>query len=53
MELFARFHREMLCRGVYIAPSGYEVGFLSLAHSDADLLRTAEAVSGSLAAILK
>jgi len=53
MELFARFHSEMLCRGVYIAPSGYEVGFISLAHKDDDLLLTAEAVSGSLAAILQ
>jgi len=52
MELFSRFHREMLSRGVYIAPSGYEVGFISLAHSDDDLLRTAEAVNSSLAAIL-
>ncbi len=52
MELFARFHSEMLSQGVYIAPSGYEVGFISLVHSDDDLLRTAEAVNRSLAAVL-
>ena len=52
MKLFARFHREMLSRGVYIAPSGYEVGFISMAHADDDLLRTAEAVDRSLAAVL-
>ena len=52
MEAFAGFHREMLSRGVYLAPSGYEVGFLSLAHSDDDLLRTAEAVNRSLSALL-
>ena len=52
MELFARFHKEMLSRGVYIAPSGYEVGFISLAHGEDVLLRTAEAVSCSLTAIL-
>jgi len=52
MELFARFHSEMLSQGVYIAPSGYEVGFISLAHSNDDLLRTAEAVNRSLAEIL-
>ena len=51
MQLFARFHREMLSRGVYIAPSGYEVGFISTAHADDDLLQTAEAVSRSLAAV--
>jgi glutamate-1-semialdehyde 2,1-aminomutase len=52
MQLFARFHREMLSRGVYIAPSGYEVGFISLAHDEDALLRSAETVSRSLAAIL-
>jgi len=52
MKLFARFHREMLSRGLYIAPSGYEVGFISMAHADDDLLRTAEAVERSLAAVL-
>ncbi len=52
MKLFARFHREMLSRSVYIAPSGYEVGFISTAHTDDDLLQTAEAVGRSLAAVL-
>ncbi|PKL36019.1 MAG: glutamate-1-semialdehyde-2,1-aminomutase [Spirochaetae bacterium HGW-Spirochaetae-1] len=52
MKLFARFHHEMLSKGVYLAPSGYEVGFISLAHSDEDLIRTADAVSHSLAAVL-
>jgi len=52
MQLFARFHREMLDRGVYLAPSGYEVGFISTAHTDEDLQRTAGAVQQSLAAIL-
>ncbi len=48
MQLFARYHGEMLKRGVYLSPSGYEVGFLSTAHSDDDLERTALAVSESL-----
>jgi glutamate-1-semialdehyde 2,1-aminomutase len=52
MQCFAQFHREMLERGIYLAPSGYEVGFISLAHSDDDLLRTAEAVEQSLAVLL-
>ncbi|MBM4310744.1 MAG: glutamate-1-semialdehyde-2,1-aminomutase [Deltaproteobacteria bacterium] len=52
MQLFARFHRAMLERGVYLAPSGYEVGFISTAHTDENLLRTAEAVQQSLPAVL-
>ncbi len=51
-EKFARFHRELLNRGVYFSPSGFEVGFISAAHSEADLLKTAEAVSLSLDAVL-
>jgi len=52
MQRFARFHREMLDRGVYLPPSGYEVGFISTAHTDDDLLRTADAVQQSLAAVM-
>lgn len=33
-ELFARGFHAMLERGVYLAPSGFEVGFLSTAHTD-------------------
>merc|ERR1719408_606793 len=34
---FAKWHRMMLERGVYLAPSQYEAGFTSLSHSDADI----------------
>jgi len=34
---FAKWHRGMLERGVYLAPSQYEAGFMSLAHSEADI----------------
>ena len=34
---FAKLHRAMLERGVYLAPSSFEAGFTSLAHSDADV----------------
>jgi glutamate-1-semialdehyde 2,1-aminomutase len=34
---FARVFHALLNRGVYLAPSGYEVGFLSTAHTRADL----------------
>lgn len=36
-QLFAPFHRFLLERGVYLGPSGYEVGFVSAAHTDADI----------------
>lgn len=37
MEYFKMLHHELLQRGVYLGPSGYEVGFVSAAHTDADL----------------
>lgn len=43
MDMFGRFFREMLERGVNLAPSGYESGFMSLAHTTADIRKTARA----------
>ncbi len=43
MAAFARFFRSMLEKGVNLAPSGYEAGFMSLAHSQADINKTARA----------
>ncbi|MEH1813580.1 MAG: glutamate-1-semialdehyde 2,1-aminomutase [Nostoc sp.] len=40
---FARFHRGMLEHGVYLAPSQFEAGFTSLAHTEADIDRTLQA----------
>ncbi len=37
---FGRFHRGMLEQGVYLAPSQFEAGFMSLAHTEADIDRT-------------
>ncbi len=37
MGFFKTMHLECLKRGVYFGPSGYEVGFVSAAHTDADL----------------
>lgn len=42
-EKFSRFHRGMLEEGVYLAPSQYEAGFTSLAHSEADVEKTVAA----------
>jgi len=48
---FGRLHRAMLERGVYLAPSSFEAGFTSLAHSDADIDATLEAFRESFAAV--
>ncbi len=37
---FGRFHRGMLEQGIYLAPSQFEAGFTSLAHSEADIDKT-------------
>jgi glutamate-1-semialdehyde 2,1-aminomutase len=37
VKLFAPFHKALLERGVYLGPSGYEVGFISQAHTNADI----------------
>jgi glutamate-1-semialdehyde 2,1-aminomutase len=40
---FARFHRGMLEHGIYLAPSQFEAGFTSFAHTEEDIDRTLEA----------
>ena len=42
-ELFNRFFHGMLERGHYFAPALYEAGFVSAAHSDADIAATVDA----------
>lgn len=44
MEHFKVLHHELLQTGVYLGPSGYEVGFVSAAHTDADLKVGADAL---------
>ena len=43
-ERYGALFRHLLERGIYIAPSQFECLFVSLAHSDEDIDRTAEAV---------
>ncbi|MBW4524353.1 MAG: glutamate-1-semialdehyde 2,1-aminomutase [Phormidium tanganyikae FI6-MK23] len=43
LSKFSKFHRGMLEQGVYLAPSQFEAGFMSLAHTDEDIDRTIEA----------
>jgi glutamate-1-semialdehyde 2,1-aminomutase len=47
-ERFASIFHAMLARGVYLPPSAYEVCFLSLAHTTADLEHFAKAFGESL-----
>ncbi|GAB1671533.1 glutamate-1-semialdehyde 2,1-aminomutase [Mannheimia haemolytica] len=46
---FNRFFHLMLEQGVYLAPSAFEAGFMSLAHSDEDIARTLEAADKAFA----
>jgi glutamate-1-semialdehyde 2,1-aminomutase len=48
MDRFKVLHRELLNRGVYLGPSGYEVGFISAAHSGEDLENAADAMCDAL-----
>jgi glutamate-1-semialdehyde 2,1-aminomutase len=50
-ERFKRFFHRMLEEGVYFAPSAFEAGFLSAAHSDADIDTTIAAASKALASL--
>jgi len=47
-KLYARFFREMLQRGIFLAPSQFEAAFVSAAHTTADIDRTIHAATGSL-----
>jgi glutamate-1-semialdehyde 2,1-aminomutase len=43
LDRFKRFFHDMLNEGVYLAPSAFEAGFVSNAHSDADIEATLDA----------
>jgi glutamate-1-semialdehyde 2,1-aminomutase len=43
VKRFARFHREMLDRGIFLAPSAFEAGFLSVGHGDREIELTLKA----------
>jgi len=45
VERFKKFFHGMLQRGVYLAPSAFEAGFVSSAHSDDDIQRTIDAAT--------
>ena len=51
IELFKKFYNAMLKQGIYLAPSAYEAGFLSNAHTDDDLDKTINAASTAFSLI--
>lgn len=46
--LYAKYFRACLDGGVYVAPSAFEVSFMSCAHDGASLERAAEVMSGAI-----
>jgi glutamate-1-semialdehyde 2,1-aminomutase len=47
VDSFKAFYHLMLERGVYLAPSAFEVGFVSSAHNDEHIEATIAAARGS------
>jgi glutamate-1-semialdehyde 2,1-aminomutase len=50
-ERFNRFFHAMLDQGIYLAPSAFEAGFVSAAHSDADIAATIAAAESAFRAV--
>ena len=48
---FNRFFHEMLGRGVFLAPSAFEAGFISSAHDDAVIAQTIDAARAAFHAL--
>jgi glutamate-1-semialdehyde 2,1-aminomutase len=51
LERFKRFFHAMLDSGVYLAPSAFEAGFVSAAHTEADIEETLELTEAALSRI--
>ncbi|MEM8720090.1 MAG: glutamate-1-semialdehyde 2,1-aminomutase [Cyanobacteria bacterium P01_G01_bin.39] len=51
LNKFGRFHRGMLEKGIYLAPSQFEAGFTSLAHTEQDIEQTLAAAKEVLSDI--
>jgi glutamate-1-semialdehyde 2,1-aminomutase len=47
-KLFGRFFHGCLARGVYLAPSAYEAGFLSTAHEGSAIARACEVLTETI-----
>ena len=51
LDKFSRYHRGMLERGIYLAPSQFEAGFTSLAHTEEDINKTLNAADEVMASL--
>lgn len=51
VAFFKKFYHGLLDRGVYLAPSAFEAGFLSSAHTYEDLDTTIQAIDETLTEI--
>lgn len=51
VSLYAKYFHAMLDRGIYLAPSQFEAGFVSSAHTTRDIERTLDAADSALAEI--
>lgn len=49
VDAFKKFFHGMLARGVYLAPSAFEAGFISSMHSDQDIAETIQAAKETFA----
>jgi glutamate-1-semialdehyde 2,1-aminomutase len=52
MEIYRTFYHTLLDNGFYIGPSGYEVGFVSTAHSEEEIAQAAKIICTALDAAL-
>jgi glutamate-1-semialdehyde 2,1-aminomutase len=52
VEMFKRFFHAALARGIYLAPSAYEAGFLSAAHGDSEVDDTLHRLEDAMRAAL-
>lgn len=51
IERFKKFFHGMLERGIYLAPSAFEVGFISSAHGDEEIAKTLDAARQTMATL--
>lgn len=51
LETFKKYFSACLEKGVYFAPSQFETGFISMAHTEADIAQTAEVAATALAGL--
>lgn len=48
MKSFRTLYHDLLSKGIYMGPSGYEVGFVSSSHTEEDLMNAADVISDAL-----